>query len=279
MKHIVIAGGSGFIGSAIVRALKDDFDLTVLDIRPSNEDVTSIEIDLTQPIDLEFDRGVDVVINLAGASIFRRWTKNNKALIRKTRIDVTRNLVHWVHGMKNYPDQFIQASAIGLYGNRGDEVLTPESEAGDGFLAGVVQDWEKEAKKINVPLAVIRQGIVFGKAGYVAVLKKQYKAFVGGPIGKKDHWVSWIHVDDLAKMYKQAIQQEWTGVKHGVAGAVREKDLAKAIGWVLRRPAWLHKPVWMNRILLGQMGVELAYSQKAVAEIDSNLKEVLEKSL
>jgi uncharacterized protein (TIGR01777 family) len=272
---VIITGGLGFIGTQLsIRLLERGHRVTVVGHSPEPRPYTPgkvkyIPADTTAPGAWQEEVGMqDVVINLAGTSIFRRWNSEAKQLIYDSRILTTRNLVEAMPREKGA--LLCSTSAVGYYGFRGDEELTEEDSPGDDFLAKVCVDWEGEALKPadkGVRVVVTRFGIVLGKTGGVlGRMIPAFKKFVGGPLGSGEQWFSWIHMEDLLKAFLFVFDNP---AIHGPINfcspnPVRNRDLAKALGKVLRRPCFLRTPAFVLRVILGEFGSVLLKGQRVM---------------
>jgi uncharacterized protein (TIGR01777 family) len=211
----------------------------------------------------------DAIINLAGASIFRRWTAGTKKLIYESRILTTRNVVE---AMENRKDGLLcSTSAVGYYGFRGDEQIDEDDTPGDDFLAHLCADWEREASRAagkGIRVVIPRFGIVLGKTGgALGQMIPAFKCFVGGPLGNGNQWFSWIHMEDLLNALLFVLEEELDGpVNFCAPSPVRNKDLAKALGKVLSRPAFLKAPGFMVRLALGEFGSVLLEGQRVIPQ-------------
>ena len=213
----------------------------------------------------------DWIINLAGASIFARWNENAKKIIHDSRTLTTRNLVAAL-APGDRRQLFCSTSAPGYYGPRGEETLTEDSPPGDDFLAGVARDWEAEALKaqeLGIRVVITRFGIVLGRdGGILGQLAPLFKYFAGGPAGDGSQWFSWVHQMDLARAFLfLSDQPELSGpVNFTAPNPVRNRDLARALGRVLHRPAWLAAPAFMLRLILGELAEAILTGQKMVPQ-------------
>jgi uncharacterized protein len=213
---------------------------------------------------------MDAVIHLAGEPVMQRWTAEAKERIRSSRVAGTRNLVAAIGKLKHKPKVLVSASAVGYYGNRGDDLLTEASGPGSGFLADVCVEWEREAdlaKVVGLRVVHLRIGIVLGPGG--GALGKMLKPFqfgLGGTLGNGLQWMPWIHRDDLARMFQFAAETEtvsgaWNGTApEPVTNAVFTKTMAGVLG----RPALLPAPKFAIRLAFGEMGDVLFDSIRAV---------------
>jgi uncharacterized protein (TIGR01777 family) len=213
---------------------------------------------------------VDAVVNLAGKSIFRRWSKSYKKEIYGSRILTTRNVVDALPTDRSVT--LCSASGAGYYGNRGDDLLNEDEKAGDDFLASVSVDWEAEAFKgtdKGVRVAVMRFGVVLGKGGgALAKMIPAFKAFVGGPIGSGTQWFPWMHLTDLmaAMLFIFEHPQVSGPLNFCAPNPVRNRGLAKTLGEVLGRPAIMPAPAFMIRMVLGEFGNVLLDSQHTIPD-------------
>jgi len=272
---IIITGGLGFIGTKLsIRLLESGHQVTIVDHSPKPRPYTPQEARYVSADTMvpgawqEEVENYDAVINLAGASIFRRWNNDTKQLIYDSRILTTRNVVEAMPKEKGA--LLCSTSAVGYYGFRGDEQLTEEDSPGNDFLARVCVDWEREARKAaekGVRVAITRFGIVLGRTG--GVLGKMipaFKKFVGGPLGSGKQWFSWIHIEDLLKAFLFVFEnQDIHGpVNFCSPNPVRNRDLARALGKALSRPSFLTTPAIILRVVLGEFGSVLLEGQRVI---------------
>lgn len=274
---IAIAGASGLIGIALVARLKSDGHEIIRLVRPplpSTEDriAWDPEMGVLNPDELN---GVDAVINLAGENIASlRWTEKKKQKIRDSRIKGTQLLAKTLAEMENPPKIWINASAIGFYGNRGSETLHEKSLPGEGFLSEVCQEWEKATQPAidkGVRVAQLRFGMVISRAGgALARMLLPFKLGLGGTIGSGEQWISWILIDDAVDAICFTLQNdELKGPVNVVApDAVTNKEFTKTLGKVLGRPTALPMPSFLVKLLFGEMGNALMLSSSVVAPIE-----------
>jgi uncharacterized protein (TIGR01777 family) len=274
---ILITGGTGFIGPHLVaRLVQDGHEVTIL-IRPSEEKArvspgaSFLEGDPTQKgIWQEAIRKQDTVINLAGASIFSRWTDQQKKEIRESRISTTRNIVEAIEANQEKSFTLFSTSAVGYYGFHGDEELSEDSTAGDDFLATLAVAWEEEAFKARekgARVVVTRFGIVLGPGGgALGQMLPVFKRFAGGPIGNGRQWFSWVHMSDLTEGFVFLFgHPELSGpVNLCSPNPVRNKELAQALGKALRRPSFLPAPAFMIKLVFGEFGSVILKGQRVV---------------
>jgi hypothetical protein len=273
---IVISGGTGFIGSALVQTLlKESNSVIVLTRNPkkASSDFLHYEVwdGMSQGAWSNTLEGADAVINLAGESLAERlWTQNQKQRIMASRIDATRALVEAIAGADEKPHTFINASAVGYYGNVGEGEVTEESLRGEGFLADVCERWEGEAfeaGKLGTRVIVTRFGLVMEKDG--GVLRKllfPFRFFAGVVPGTGRQWVSWVHRDDVVGAILFALnEQSLSGPVNVVApNPVQMGELCHTLVRVLRRPCWMSVPPFLIRLALGEMGSIVLDGQKVV---------------
>lgn len=275
---VFITGGSGFVGRALSRALSAGNN-TVTVLSRSTKAAARLDKgiqfclgDPTEPGPWQDEAAcAQVIINLAGASIFGRWTKGHRRLITDSRVLATRHLVQAMARRTDAPDRvLISASAVGYYGPRGDAEIDESSEPGDDFLAGVCRAWEAEAmaaEEFGVRVARTRFGIVLGKDG--GALNRMLPIFrmgLGGRLGSGKQWFSWIHQKDLvtAILFILARTAISGGVNLTAPNPVRNKELTKELGRVLRRPAILPAPGFALRLILGSMASMLLTGQRVM---------------
>lgn len=213
----------------------------------------------------------EVIINLAGASIFVRWTEENKKIIRNSRVLTTR---HLVEALAAAPDRqtkaLLSTSAIGYFGARGDAELTDDSPPGDDFLAQLAQEWEAEALKaqdLGLRVAITRFGIVLGRGG--GILEKLvplFKSFIGGPVGSGKQWFSWIDQSDQLRAFLFVLEHPTLAgaINFTSPQPVRNADLAKALGKVLNRPSLMPAPAFMVKMVMGEFADVVLGGQKAL---------------
>ncbi|MBM4284136.1 MAG: TIGR01777 family protein [Deltaproteobacteria bacterium] len=273
---VFVTGGTGFVGTFLCRELAlQGHDVTILTRKqtPPTPIHTRIGFVTGDPtVQGPWMAAVgehDWVINLAGASIFSYWTEKKKQEIYDSRILTTRNLVAAL-ARGERPRLFCSTSAPGFYGDRGEEELTEASPPGTDFLARLAQDWEAEALKaqeLGLRVAVTRFGVVLGPGGGILEkLTPLFRAFVGGPAGSGQQWFSWIHQMDLVGAFLFLLKnQELSGpVNFTAPHPVRNRDLAKALGRALNRPAWLPAPQFMMRLVMGELADVVLTGQKVL---------------
>jgi len=274
---ITITGGSGFIGRHLSAfLLKKGHSVTAVGYRTHRDLIRHdnfhyIQADTREKGNwLERIEDMDAVVNLAGQTIFKRWTKRYKQLIYDSRILTTRHIVQALG--KGKGTVFCSASAVGYYGDRNDDVLMETEPPGSDFLARVGRDWENEAfaaEKKGTRVVAPRFGIVLGKGGgALSKMVPAFKSFAGGPIGSGRQWFPWIHMDDLVAAMLFIMENETiTGpVNLCAPNPARNRELATSLGRALNRPALVPVPAFMVRISMGELGSALLASQRAVPE-------------
>jgi uncharacterized protein len=260
ISSILVSGVSGPIGSALLPSLKaQGYRITRL-VRAGAASTDQIAWDPAKPISPDAVSGFDAVIHLAGESIMGRWTESKKKAIRDSRTVATRNLAQALAQTKSKPQVFICSSAIGYYGNRGDELLNEGSTPGAGFLADVCREWEaatQPAANAGIRSAQIRTGVVLSaKGGAVGQMVTPFKLGVGGRIGAGRQWMSWIDVHDMVGGIQHILN---TDRLHGPVNMVAPKPVTNAeftrtLASVLSRPAIFPIPVFVIKLIFGEMG-------------------------
>lgn len=267
--RIAITGASGLIGSALVPALRTAGHEVVALVRHAPASPAEIAWD---PAAAEIDdsrlSGVDAVVHLAGFSLGTRWTASKKRQIRDSRVNVTR-LIAEAAARLTPPATLLCASAIGFYGERGDEVLADDAARGSGFLADVVTEWEaaaQPARDAGARVVHLRQGLVLSPdGGALARLLLPFRLGLGGPVGSGRQWWSWIAIDDVVAAYIHTLERPLSGPINVTAPEpVRNLGFVKALGRALHRPAFAPFPAVAVRALLGEMGDELLLTSQRV---------------
>lgn len=282
-KTVILTGGTGLIGKALVQALIGRGDKVVLLVRnPEKAKAELPNLAGYYAWDAMSESGewsaavasADAVVHLAGTPVAARWNDDYKKQIYDSRIMSTRNLVRAIAQSHTKPKVFITASGIGYYGNQGyDEsvpVLDESAPAATDFLAKVCIDWEKEAfeaEKSGVRAVAVRTGVVLStKGGALEKMLTPFKLFAGGPIGSGKQWVSWIHIDDEVGLYLFAIDNEKvTGALNAVAPMpVQMQGFAEMLGKILFRPARFPVPKAALELLFGEAAGVIAEGQRVV---------------
>jgi len=274
---ILITGGTGFVGTQLTsRLTRDGHEVTILSrslkgAKGSSPGISYLEGDPTRKGPWqESIKNHDAVINLAGASIFSKWTEEHKKAIRESRVNTTRNIVEGIPSRPERPFTLFSTSAVGYYGFCGDEELVEDSPPGNDFLARIAKEWEGEALKARdkgVRVVITRFGIVMGeKGGALSQMIPLFKKYIGGPIGSGKQWFSWVHIKDLAEAFTFLLKHpEISGpVNVCSPNPVRNKGLAKALGKALHRPSFLPAPGFMIKLVLGEFGSVILEGQRVI---------------
>lgn len=276
MKTILITGGSGFIGRHLCRAaIKRKYTVIVLTRDRSMaakhlpSDVSLFD-DLNQ---LEAYPAVDIVVNLAGQSLAEgRWTEKRKGQLLESRVGTTDKLFNYFKTSNAKPPQVvISGSAVGFYGagNGEDKPITENAGSEANFSHYLCAQWEQSASQfesLGSRVCYLRTGIVLGEQGALAKMLPPFKVGLGGPFGNGNHWMPWIHIEDIVNIALYCINQ--TSLQGAINGTaphpVRNNEFVKTLGAVLKRPAFFPLPATVVKLLFGQMGEELLLQGKAV---------------
>jgi uncharacterized protein (TIGR01777 family) len=270
---IVVAGGSGFLGEPLVkRLLARGDDVAVLTRNAAHVRAgRAVQWDAqSQGAWSDEAAAADVVINLAGENIGEgRWTDERKKRMIDSRVNATQAIVEALRRDSARPRTMINASAVGIYGNRGDELLDESSARGAGFLADLVERWEAAAREAEslARLVLLRFGVVLDPEG--GALKKMalpFKLGAGGPVGNGSQWMSWIDRDDAVRFIEWAIDRDAVrGVYNATSPQpVRNRDFARALGRALHRPALIPTPAFALKLAFGQMAEEVLIAGQRV---------------
>jgi len=280
--RVAITGATGFIGRRLVdRLLADRPEVVALTRDPTRARATlpraarAVRWDpRAGTVDATALRDLDAVVHLAGESVAGgRWTAARKAAIRDSRVLGTDALVRALTAAPAdaRPRALVAASAIGIYGDRGDVELDERAPPGDDFLAAVCSAWEAAARgaaDLGVRVAIVRIGIVLGRdGGVLGRMLPLFRLGLGGRLGSGRQWMSWIHVDDLVALFVSALADDAvTGVLNGVAPRpVTNAEFTRTLAAALARPAILPAPAFALRLALGEMATLLLASQRVVA--------------
>jgi uncharacterized protein len=276
--NIFMTGGTGFLGTSLASAFsRHNHAVTILSRSASKPERLPPQVSLIQGNPVE--RGAwqeqaaahDVIVNLAGASIFHRWTAEHKRAMRQSRIDTTRHLVEALTEPTKKTRLLLSASAVGYYGFHGDEELDESNPPGGDFLAGLTRDWEAAAtaaEQYAVRVVTCRFGIVLGEGG--GAFEKMLPAFkmgLGSPLGSGRQWFSWIHRQDLIRIFLFLLDRDdVTGPVNCTAPQpVTNKELTAAMGEVLHRPIFLPRaPSFLLKAALGDLGSVVLEGQRVL---------------
>ncbi len=275
MQRILITGATGLVGQEIVKQCHDqNIAVNYLSTSKSKlENKSNYKGFYWNPssgeIDVNCFKGIDVIINLAGASIAQRWTKSYKEEILKSRVEALQLLYKTIETENLSIKHLVSASAIGIYPDSLTHYYEEDfNDFDDGFLASVVSSWEREAnhfKSLNIKVSKIRIGIVLSnKGGALPKLAKPIQWFVGSALGSGNQWQSWIHIEDLAAIFMYVVNHTLEGAFNAVApNAVPQKEVVKSIGKVVKRPILLPAvPSFVLKLVLGDMSALVLESQR-----------------
>ena len=308
--NILITGATGLVGTALVKKITAEgqtvYRLTRAESPNSGAKMPGV-FDLPWnpssggiggsggSSSLQVPASVDAVINLAGAPVVGgRWTNERKALLRSSRVDTTRGLVSAIAKMEKKPRVLISASAIGYYGNRGEELVTENSAPGTDFLAELAKEWENEAvkaEKLGVRVVLLRFGIILAKqGGALPQMMLPFKYGLGGKLGSGRQWTSWIALQDVVAIVQETLRNDsWKGPINLVAPeAARNSDFTKSLAKVLHRSAIFTVPAFALKLAMGEMaetllgGVRVApqvLEQNGYRFLHANLDEALKAIL
>ncbi|QQS33882.1 MAG: TIGR01777 family protein [Acidobacteriota bacterium] len=269
---VLITGASGLIGKALQRSFEEKGWEMLLASRSEPKDDKHIKWTVEEGFsDPERLEGIDAVVHLAGESVNGlRWTDEKKKAIRDSRVVGTRNLVDAISKLNEKPKVFVASSAIGFYGERGDEEMTEPSSAGTGFLPDVSKEWESESRRAEdagIRTVLLRTGIVLSKdGGALGTMLTPFKFGVGGVVGSGKQWMSWISLDDQVAIINFVIENE------NIRGAVNavspnpatNEEFTKTLGDVLYRPTILPLPEFAVSMMFGEMGDALLLASTKV---------------
>ena len=257
--RIVVSGGSGFLGQALTRALRaHGHRVIVLTRRPTRDGDLLWSAGTDSGAWVAAVQAADVVINLAGEGVAdRRWSPARKQAILQSRVHATRTLATALNEAVT-PAIFLSGSAIGIYGDCGDEEVTETHPPGTDFLAEVCVAWEKEARAIEdvTRVVLLRTGIVLAEhGGALAQMAMPFRFFVGGPVGSGAQFMSWIHLDDWVGLVLWLLENDTLRgpVNLTAPQPVRNRELARALGRAMGRPSLLPVPAFALRLMLGEL--------------------------
>jgi uncharacterized protein (TIGR01777 family) len=293
-KKIIITGATGLIGEKLCKNLiSNGNEITLFTGNPSKAEALIkgakeyVYWNYHKPEEWgNHIEGKDAVIHLAGASIAgKRWTESYKELILESREISTQNLVKAIGKAIQKPGLFISSSAVGYYGNAGNEILTEESKNGNDFLSEVCRVWETSAEKVEsfgVKRISIRTGIALSiEGGAFPKMLQPFRLFIGGPMGSGKQWFPWIHIEDLIQIYLYALNNpSVNGIINAVSpNPVTAKEFAKCIGKTIHRPSFFPVPLSALKIAIGEAAESIVASQRAIPKklLDAGFKFKFEK--
>ncbi len=289
---VAVTGGTGFVGAALVRALRSQgHTVRVLTRDPQRAEGVFADLQPLQNPELQLQSydpssveslqdaiaGVEAIVNLAGETLAgTRWTPMKKAAIRASRVDLTENLVAAIAASEQRPQVLVSASAVGYYGSTPgsdrDPALNEDSPAGEDFLAQICQDWEAAAlaaTEAGVRVVIPRIGVVLEQdGGALAQMLPLFQAFVGGAPGSGKQWFAWIHRDDLVSILIYALTTpDLAGVINATApNPVQMSQFCQALGEVIARPSWLPVPAFGLQALFGESAQIVLEGQKVIPQ-------------
>lgn len=283
-RRVVVAGGSGLIGRELVANLLADG--WIVDVLTRNPGRTARRVPAAARVSGWSARpgagtpalaallaGADGVVNLSGTPVAPRpWTAGRRRAILASRVDSTRAIVEAIAAVppERRPPVLVNASGTDLYTDRDGEPATESAPPGHGFLSDVVTHWEtaaREAEPLGVRVVTLRTGFVFARGGQIMrLMTLPFRLFVGGRIGSGEQWFSWVHIDDVVGLYRTVlVDPTYRGPVNATAPEpVRQRDLARAIGRALHRPAWLPIPAWLMRVALRGQATLVLGSRRAI---------------
>jgi uncharacterized protein (TIGR01777 family) len=274
---ILVTGSSGLVGTALCKSLRADGHTVARLTRSGSESQSGQPAEAIRweppsgSLDLAAMEAADALVHLAGASIAQgRWTPARKEILRSSRVDATRHLVAGLAKLKQKPRILISASAIGYYGDRGDETLTESSAPGNDFLAQLCRDWEaaaSEAERFGIRTVLLRLGIILdAHGGALPRILFPLRLGVGGRLGSGKQWMSWITLDDVVRLMRYAIENiSVRGPVNVVSpNPVTNAEFTRIAAAALHRPAFFPVPRFALRLALGEMANALLFSSQRV---------------
>ena len=280
--QILISGATGFIGKPLVdNLLNNGHHITALShniknaakIFPANVEICPLDINNPDILKNKI-KDFDAVINLSGANLSENpWTKKFKEVILSSRVDTTNYLVSLILKSDIKPKIFIQGSAIGIYGDRGNQEINESESRGTGYLADVVKAWENAAKplrNIDIRLSFLRTGVVLGKGGGImSKIELPFKIFAGGHFGDGKQWHSWIHIEDEVRAIVHILENQTSEGIYNLSSPnpLQLKDFLEEYGKAVNRPSWLPIPAFVIKAFMGERAEELILvSQKVIPQ-------------
>jgi uncharacterized protein (TIGR01777 family) len=268
--RVAVTGASGLIGSALVRRLEADGHTVLRLVRRAPKGPNEVRWDAAAgQVDGAALDGVDAVVNLAGENVGERWTDERRRRIRASRADATALLARTLAGLAHRPRVLVNASAVGFYGDRGDERVDEMSTPGGGFLADVVREWEAAtapAADAGIRVVLPRFGVVLSaRGGALAKMLPPFRLGAGGTFGSGRQWMSWVSLEDVVDvLYLSLVDDRLEGPVNVVAGAVTNEEFVSTLGKVLKRPAVVPVPAFALKLAFGEMAKEtILFSQRA----------------
>jgi uncharacterized protein (TIGR01777 family) len=270
--RILITGGSGFLGQALTRALLARGDeVIILSRTPARQHGKSYASTWVTDLD-QIQGSVDAAINLAGANLFSHpWTRKRQQYLHDSRVATSWKLVSWLCSQDKPPQCLLSGSAVGFYGDQGEQALTEESPADSDWAATLVADWEQateHAAATGIRTVLLRTGLVLGNGGLLQPLLPVFKLGLGGSLGNGQFWYSWIHLEDWVRATLFLLDSEAASGPWNLTAPqpTRYADFASTLGRSLHRPVWLTPPRWALGLLLGKRAKLMLASTKALPQ-------------
>ncbi|HHF5121779.1 TPA: TIGR01777 family oxidoreductase [Haemophilus influenzae] len=270
--NILLTGGTGLIGKALVEQLCLRNEQVTILTRSSSPHTLSKQKNIkfiTALSELDLQEQFDAIINLAGEPIFHKvWSKNQKSILRESRLSLTTQLVEFINQYQQYP-VFISGSATGIYGDQGEQKITETSKTAKTFTAQLCQDWENIARQANARVCLIRTGIVFSKkGGALAKMLPLYKWGLGGKLGNGEQYFPWIALEDMVNGILFLLDHsECRGAFNFTApNPIKQHKFNRTLARILKRPAFATIPKWLLHFMLGERANLLLESQNVVPE-------------
>lgn len=269
-KKILISGAGGFIGRPLTELLTARGDTVVKLTRGPSADGAIHWDPAAGELDAAELAGFDAIVHLAGEPIAGLWTAKKKRAVMDSRRDGTRLLAEAAAGLDDKPECFVSASAIGIYGSRGDEQLAEDSGTGEGFLAEVVDTWEnsaRPARDAGIRVVNLRLGLVIAASGgMMGPLKPQFKLGLGGKLASGEQWWSWVTLDDVLRAFVFAIDHPELSGPYNVAAPnpVTNAEFTKSLAHALHRPAFLPAPKFALKTFAGEMADEMLLASQRI---------------
>jgi uncharacterized protein (TIGR01777 family) len=270
--RILITGGSGFLGQALTRVLLARGDEVIILSRAPERHRSSRHGSIWVTDLSQIHGSVDAVINLTGANLFSLpWTRKRQQYLHDSRVATSWKLVSWLCSQAHPPKCLLSGSAIGIYGDQGEQALTEESAAGSDWAAALVADWEhatQHAAATGIRTVLLRTGLVLGNGGLLKPLLPVFKLGLGGSLGNGQFWYSWIHLEDWVRATLFLLDSEEAFGPWNLTAPhpVRYAEFASTLGRSLHRPVWLTPPRWALRLLLGKRANLMLASTKALPQ-------------
>lgn len=277
--RVLVSGASGPIGSALRASFERETAEVVRLVRGAPNNAGEVQWNPMAAVPAAMVSGFDAVVHLSGETVMGRWTEAKKKAIRESRVTSTKNLAAALARTDRKPRVFVCASAIGFYGDHGDEILNEDSASGPGFLPEICREWERASRiaaDAGIRTVNVRIGLVLSaKGGALSAMLTPFKLGVGGRIGSGKQWWSWIHVDDIIGGIRHAIGNESVSGPVNLVGpnAVRNAEFTKVLASVLRRPAIFPVPEFVVRLAFGTQAAEemlLASQRVAPARLEAS---------